>query len=127
MSQSLLNNTAITKSESSRSKVRITENTPDNGNTKDVEIIVPLKCLSNFWRSLEVPLIDGEIKLVLTWSANFVITNSAGAGILAITVTKLFISVDTLSTQDNLKLLQLLKSGFRHTIEKYQRKHKNNI
>ena len=36
----------------------------------DVEIMVPLKYLSNFWRTLEMPLINCEIKLILTWSTN---------------------------------------------------------
>ena len=42
----------------------ITENTPNNGNTKDVEIIVSIKCVSKFWRTLEMPLIDCEINLI---------------------------------------------------------------
>ena len=42
----------------------ITENTPNNGNTKDVEIIVPVKRVSNFWRTLEMLLIDCEINLI---------------------------------------------------------------
>ena len=44
-------NDNLTDSESSKSKVKITGNTPNNRNTKDVEIIVPLKYLSNFWRT----------------------------------------------------------------------------
>ena len=43
--------------------------TGDNG-TKNVEIMVPLKYLSNFWRSLEMPLINWEITLDLNWSEN---------------------------------------------------------
>ena len=50
-------NDNLTDSESFKSKVKITGNTPNNGNTKDAEIIVPLKYLSNFWRTLEMPLI----------------------------------------------------------------------
>ena len=66
-------------SESFKSKVRITGNTPVDGNTKDVEIIVLLKYLSNFWRTLEIPLINCEVSLF---------TNSAGAGRFAIPDTK---------------------------------------
>ena len=40
--------------------------TPEAGNTKDVEIIVPLKYLSNFWRTLEMPLINCEVNLILS-------------------------------------------------------------
>ena len=47
-------NDNIENSESFKSKVKITGETPDDGNTKDVEIIVPLKCLRNFWRTLEM-------------------------------------------------------------------------
>ena len=61
-------------------------------------IIVPLQYLSNFWRTLEIPLINSEVNLILTWSPNCVITNSTVAGI---TDTKLFVPVVTLPTQDN--------------------------
>ena len=58
-------------------------------------------------------LTNCEIKLILTWSANCVITNSTGAGTFVITDTELYVPVVTLSTQDNTKLLQQLKSGFK--------------
>ena len=61
-------NDNLTDSESFKSKIKITGNTPADGNTKDVEIIVPLKYLSNFWRTLEMSLINCEINLILTWS-----------------------------------------------------------
>ena len=48
-------------------KVKFTGQTENNG-TKDVEIMVPLKYLSNFWRTLEMPLISCEVNLILTWS-----------------------------------------------------------
>ena len=64
----------IADSESFKSKVKITGKTPDNGNTKDAEIIVPLKYLSNFWRTLEMPLINCDVNLELTWSRDCVIT-----------------------------------------------------
>ena len=109
-------NDNLADSESFKSKVKITGKTPDDGNTKDVEIIVPLKYLSNFWRTLEMPLINCEVNLILTWSKDCVITNSTGEGKFAITETKLYVPVVTLSTQDNAKLLQQLKSGFKRTI-----------
>ena len=58
-------NTADT--ESFKSKVKIIGKTLYDGNTKDVEIIVPLKYLSNFWRTLKMPLINCELNLILTW------------------------------------------------------------
>ena len=96
----------ITWSESFKSKVKIRGKTPADGNTKDVEIIVLLKYLSNFWRTLEVLLINCEVNLELTWSKDCVITNSTGEGKFEITEIKLYVPVVTLSTQDNTKLLQ---------------------
>ena len=87
--------------------------TPANGNMRDVEIMVPLKYLSNFWRTLEMPLINCEVNLLLTWSKDCVITNCTGEGKFGITETKLYVPVVTLSTKDNEKLLQQLKSGFK--------------
>ena len=95
-------NDNLTDSESFKSKIKITEKTPADGNTKDVEIIVPLKYLSNFWRILETSLVNCEVNLILTWSTTW----STGIGRFEITDTKLHIPVATLSTQDNPKLLQ---------------------
>ena len=96
----------IEYSDKSKSKIKITGKTPDDDNEKDVEIMVPLKYLSNFWRTLEMPLINCEVNLILTWSSTCVITDSNGAGIFAIIDTKLYVPVVTLSTQENTKLLQ---------------------
>ena len=63
-----------------------------------------------------MPLINCEVNFELTWSKDFVITNSTGEGKFQITETKLYVLVVTLSTQDNAKLLQQLKSGFKRTI-----------
>ena len=106
----------LADSESFKYKVKITGKTPDNGNTKDVEVIAPLKYLSNFWRTLEMPLINCDVTLPLRWSKDCVITNSTGEGEFQITKTKLYVPVVTLSTQGNEKLLQQLKSGFKRTI-----------
>ena len=115
-------NDHLTDSELFKSKIKITGNTSADGNTKDVEIIVPLKYLSNSLRTLEMPLINCEVNLILTWSSTFVITNSTGVGTFKITDTKLYVPVVNLSTQDNTKLLQQLKSGFKRAINwnKYQ-------
>ena len=74
-----------------------------------------------------MPLINCEVNLILTWSRDCVITNSEGEGKFVITETKLYVPVVTLSTQDNAKLLQQLKSGFRRTINwnKYQSEQKH--
>ena len=61
-------------------------------------------------------LINCEVNLILTWLSICVITYSTGVGRFAITDTKLYVPVVTLSTQENAKLLQQLKSGFKRTI-----------
>ena len=99
-------------------KVKITGRTGNDG-TKNVEIMVPLKYLSNFWRTLEMPLINCEVNLILTWSSNCVLIatgNQNQAAIFEITDTKLYVPVVTLSTQENTKFLQQLKSGFKRVI-----------
>ena len=98
----------------------MTGQTGNNG-TKVVEIMVPLKYISNFWRTLEMSLTDCEINLILTWPTNYVTVStdvSNQNATLAITDTKLYVSVVTLSTQDNSKLLQQLKSGFKRVISR---------
>ena len=99
-------------------KVKITSRTGNNGR-KDVEIMVPLKYLSNFWRTLEMPLINCEVNLIWTWSSTCVLIATGTqnqAATFAITDTKLFVPVVTLSTLENAKFLQQLKSGFKRVI-----------
>ena len=100
-------------------KAKVTGKTDNNERIDNVEIMVPLKYLSNFWRTLEMPLINCEVELILNWSANCVIiyTNvNNQVPTFTITETNLYVPVVTLSTQDNAKLLPQLKSGFKRTI-----------
>ena len=71
-------NDNLADSKTFKSKVKITGKTANDGNTKDVEINVPLKYLSNFWRTPEMLLINCEVSLKLTWSKYCVITNFTG-------------------------------------------------
>ena len=90
-----------------------------NDGIKDVEIMVPLKYLSNFWRTSEMPLINCEVNLILTWSSHCVLVATAiqnQAATFEITDTKLHVPVVTLSTQENAKFIQQLKSGFKRVI-----------
>ena len=99
-------------------KLKITGRT-ENGGTKDVETMAPLKYLSNFWRTLEMPLINCEVNLILTWSSSCVLIGTSipnQAATFEITDTKLYVPVVTLSTQENTKFLQQLKSGFKRVI-----------
>ena len=106
-------------------KTKITGQTAadnNNGNIAgrvDAEIMVPLKYLINFCRILEMPLINCEVELILTWSAECVIIYTDidnQVPTFTITETNLHVPVVTLSTQDNAKLLPQLKSGFKRTI-----------
>ena len=81
--------------------------------------MVTLKYLSNFWRTLEMPFINCEVNLILTWSSTCVLvaTNIDGQNAtFAITDTKLYVPVVTLSIQENTKFFQQLKSGFERVI-----------
>ena len=117
-------NDNITESESFKYKIKITGKAPAAGNRKGVKIAVPLKCLSNFWRTLEMPLISCEINLILTWSEDYVISSATQETKFKTTDTKLYVPVVTLSSQYNAKLLQQLKSGFKRSINwnKFQTK-----
>ena len=95
-------------------KAKTIYQTNDDGEI-DIEVMVPLKYLSNFWRTLEMPPINYELELILDWSASCVIiyTNVANqVPTFTITETNLYVPVVTLSTQDNSKL----KNGFKRTI-----------
>ena len=98
--------------------VKRTGQTGNNG-TKNVKIMVPLKHLSNFWRTLEMPLINCEITLLLTWSISCVILSTDVENqnaTFAITDTKLYVPAVTLSQEDNAKLLEQLQSGFKRVV-----------
>ena len=85
----------------------------------DAEIMVSLKYLKFFWRTLEMPLINCEIEIILTWSRNSVIISTNVANQIptfTITKTTLHVPVVALSTEDIEQLLPQLKSGFERTI-----------
>ena len=100
-----------------------------------IKIVVSLKYLINFWRSLNIPLINCEIELILTWFKNCVLTSKAtreadyGADPIVyeidnpedatfqITDTKLYVPVVILSKENDIKILEQLKSRFKRTIK----------
>ena len=63
-----------------------------------------------------MPLIICEVKLILTRSSTCVITNCTDAGRFEVTYPKVYVQLVVLPTQDNAKLLQQIKSGFKRTI-----------
>ena len=125
-------NHSIKDSKSLDYKTSITGKLEGNNVEKDdVGIVVSLKYLTNFSRALDIPLINCEVSLTLTWSENCVLTskayrravsaqggNPAVDGInnptnaTLITDTKLYVSVVTLSSENDNKLLAQLKTGF---------------
>ena len=82
----------------------------------DVEIAAPLKCLGNFWRSLEMPLINCKVELSLSWNPNCVLSILAGNSYFTITDAKLDVPIVALSAEDNTKLSKILKEGFKRPV-----------
>ena len=120
---------SILNSKSFDYKASFMENgvTHDNLTKNDVKVVAPLKHLINFWRHLDIPLINCEVELILTWFENCVsidksireadydanpnvyeIDNPEDAT-FKITDVKLFVPVVTLSKEDDIKLLEHIK------------------
>ena len=123
-------NPISSNSESFKYKRTIIGKTPeDNDSLTNTKVVIPLKNLSNFWRALNIPLINCEVELILTWSKNCALADmtvnaAANRAIVApsgatfkIKETKLYVSVVTLSKGNDIKLLEQLKSGFKRTIK----------
>ena len=83
---------------------------------RSVKVVVPLKYLSNFFRSLEMPLINCKIKLSLTWKKKCVLSNQDGAAVFIINDTKLYVPVVTLSKEDNKDFIEQQNKGFQRSI-----------
>ena len=136
-------------SESFKYKTSITGNTYNIGagetgfdankvGKNETEVVIPLKHLSNFCRSLNILLINCEVELILTWSKNCVLADMtvrdadgdnpaivAPTGLdFKITDTKLYVPVVILSKENDIKLLEQLKTGFKRTMKwnKYRTK-----
>ena len=71
---------------------------------KNTKIVVPLKYLSNFWRSREMPLINCRIHLELNWIEDCILSTAGDSAKFNITVTKLHVPIVTVSTKDNVNL-----------------------
>ena len=80
-----------------------------------VKIDVPLKYLSNFWRSLEMPLINCKVELSLKCYERCILT-VANSATFTITDEKLYVPIVTLSIEHNSKLTKLLSEGFKRPI-----------
>ena len=127
---------AITKSASFKYKNSFIGKTPNNDNDdsnviKDVGTVVPLKHLGNFWRTLDIPLINCEVSLTLNWSKNCVLTDMVTIAAIADppvdeinvptnatfkkTDIELYVPVVPLSSENDNKLLEQLKAGIKRT------------
>ena len=82
----------------------------------NVKVVVPLKYLSNFFRSLEMPLINCKIKLNLTWKKECVLSTHAGNAVFIINDTKMYVPVVTLSKEDNEDFIEQQNKGFQRFI-----------
>ena len=114
-------------------KPSITGRLEGNNTEKEVEFVVPLKHLSNFWKELDILLINCEINFILVWSENCIITRKATGdadpdadpavaavnnptnATFKIIDRKLYVPVGTLSTEDSNNLLEKLVTGFKDT------------
>ena len=82
----------------------------------NVKVVVPLKYLSNFFRSLEMPLINCKIKLNLTWKKECVLSTDDGNAVSIINDTKMYVPVVTLSKEDNKDFIEQQNKGFQRSI-----------
>ena len=96
--------------------INLIGNTGDNGIKNGVKIAIPLKYLSNFWRSLEMPLTNCKIELSVRWYENCILSSAGTDATFKITDAKLYVTTVTLKTEDNTKLSKLLSVGFKRPI-----------
>ena len=136
----LVDNANLTNDDNAPSfkyKATLIGNIETDGRKKGVKTAQPLKYLSSFWRSLEMPWINFKVELSLNWIKNCVLTtaqtdanaNNTGAdsATFKITDAKLYVPIVTLSAEDNAKLLKLLGEGFKRSVywNKYKVIHNN--
>ena len=114
----ITNNADVTNDDNAplfKYKSNLIGNTENNRTKNGLKIAVPLKYLSNFWRSLEMPLINCKVELSLKWYERCLLT-AANTATFKITDAKLDVPIDTLSVEDNSKLTKLLNEGFKRPI-----------
>ena len=89
---------------------------PDNIAKRSAKVVVPLKYLSNFCRSLEMPLINCKIKLNLTWKKECVLSTDDGNAVFIINDRKMYVPVVTLSKENNKDFIEQQNKGFQRSI-----------
>ena len=106
-------------SSSFKYKANLIGNTVADGANRKKEGVKPaisLKYLSNFWRSLEMLLINCKIKFLLKWYEKYILSSAGDYATFTITDTKVYVPMFTLKTEDNTKLSKLLSEGFKRSI-----------
>ena len=114
----IVNNVVVSNNDNAplfKYKASTISNTENNGRKNGVKMAVPLKYLSNFWRSLEMPLINCKVELSLKWYERCLLT-IANTATFKITDAKLYVPIVTLSAEDSAKLSKLLREGFKRPI-----------
>ena len=111
----------VDNSQSFKYKANLSEKTKAAVNNtssfvKDAKIVVPLKYLSNFWRSLEMPLINCKVHLELNWIEYYILSSAGNSAKFAITNAKLHVPIVTLSTKDSTNLTKQLNEGFKRFV-----------
>ena len=113
-----INDLTTNTSSSFKYKVKLLGNPVLDGNIakRSVKVVVPLKYLSNLFRSLEMPLINCKIELNLTWKKKCVLSTDAGDAVFIINDTKMYVPVVTLSKEDNKDFIEQQNKGFQRSI-----------
>ena len=111
----------INNSQSFKYKAALLGKTADavnntNSSVKEAKIVVPLKYLSNFWRSSEMPLINCKIYVELNWIEDFILSSAGDTAKFAITDTKLHVPIVSLSTKESANLANQLNEGFKRFV-----------
>ena len=111
----------INNSQSFKYKAALLGKTADavnntNSSVKEAKIVVPLKYLSNFWRSLELLIINSRVYLELNWIEDCILSSAGNTAKFAITDTKLHVPILTLSTKDSENLAKQLNDGFERSV-----------
>ena len=113
---------AVDNSDSFKYKIKLLGNVTDvagaaaDARRLNVKVVVPLKYLSNFFRSLEMPLVNCKIKLNLTWKKECVLSTGAGEPVFIINDTKLYVPIVALSKEDNKDFIKQQNKGFKRSI-----------
>ena len=87
-----------------------------NSSVKEAKIVVPIKYLSNFWRSLEMPLINCKVYLKLNWIEDCILSSAGDTAKFTVTDTKLHVSIVTLSTKNSTNLAKQLNHEFNRSV-----------